>query len=59
MGFIESKLSDAAVSRGLLYFKARYPGIMSVQLVHDLRNEREVDGISIVGAGAWLAGLSA
>jgi len=56
--FIEVKLSDDGISRNLSYFKDRYRGI-AVQLVHNARNERQVNGVSIVRAGDWLAQLSA
>ena len=57
--FIEVKLSDEGVSRNLRYFKERYPAVGAVQLVHNLRNEQELDRISIVQAGKWLAQLEA
>ncbi|MBI4801432.1 MAG: ATP-binding protein [Elusimicrobia bacterium] len=56
--FIEVKLSDDGISRNLRYFKDRYRG-MAVQLVHNARNEQEMNGVSIVRAGDWLARLSA
>ncbi|HAT72595.1 MAG TPA: hypothetical protein DCS63_07250 [Elusimicrobia bacterium] len=57
--FIEVKLSEEMVSRALIYYKRRYPGIKAVQLVHNARNEREESGVSVVRAGGWLAQLSA
>lgn len=57
--FIEVKLSDETLSRNLLYFKNRHPGVKAVQLVHNTRNDQERDGVSIVRAGNWLGQLSA
>ena len=57
--FIEVKLSDTAVSRGLAYFKARHPGVKAVQLAHNARQGREENGVSVVRAADWLAGLAA
>jgi predicted AAA+ superfamily ATPase len=56
---IEVKLSDAALSNQLKYFQSKLPDIPMVQLVHNLHKEKEVNGISIVSAGNWLAKLSA
>ncbi|MBI4061163.1 MAG: ATP-binding protein, partial [Elusimicrobia bacterium] len=56
---IEVKLSDGAVSRNLKYFKDRHPAVDAVQLVHNLRNEQQLDRIAIVQAGKWLAALEA
>ncbi len=57
--FIEAKLSDEGVSRGLRYFKERHKDVKALQLVHNARNERQADGVSVARAGDWLAGLSA
>ena len=57
--FIEVKLSETEVSRGLSYFKARHKEVKAVQLVHNARNKTESGGVSVVRAGEWLAGLAA
>jgi hypothetical protein len=33
--------------------------VSALQLVHNLRREQQRDGVSILLAGKWLAGLSA
>jgi predicted AAA+ superfamily ATPase len=58
---IEVKLSGREVSRPLIYFKTRYPGIKAVQIVQNLRQDeyhRERD-IHLCNAGRYLAELSA
>lgn len=57
--FIEVKLSDEEVSRNLKYFKLRYPAVNAIQLVHNARNEQELDHISIFQAANWLSRLKA
>ncbi len=57
--FIEVKLSDGAPARNLKYFKERYAGIHAVQIVHNIRQGQDVDGISVVQAGMWLSQLDA
>ncbi|MDQ7825779.1 MAG: ATP-binding protein [Candidatus Eremiobacteraeota bacterium] len=57
--FIEVKLSEGSPGRFLKYFKERYPSIHSVQLVHNLHYDREINDIQIVRAGEWLSQLSA
>jgi hypothetical protein len=56
---IEVKLSDNKPSPGLMYFHKRLPDIPAYQLVHNLRQEENVSGVSIVLAGRWLSELSA
>lgn len=56
---IEAKLSDASLSPALKYFAGKYPAASAVQIVHNLRQEQNVHGVSIVPAGRWLADLSA
>jgi predicted AAA+ superfamily ATPase len=56
---IEVKLSEDVPTPSLCFFAKRMPGVSALQLVHNLRRERQRDGISIVPAGKWLAGLSA
>jgi len=56
---IEVKLSDDAPSRTLRLFVGKYPGVEACQLVHHLRREQQVQGISIASAGRWLSELRA
>lgn len=56
---IEAKLSDASPSPALKYFAGKYPVALAVQIVHNLRQEQHVHGVSIIPAGQWLADLSA
>ncbi|MBI5418421.1 ATP-binding protein [Candidatus Poribacteria bacterium] len=57
--FIEVKLSDSTLSSNLKYFKEKYSHVNAVQLVHNVRNNKEIDNIKIVQAGEWLSQLSA
>ena len=54
---IEVKLSDTAPSKNLYYFKQKYPGLRYIQLVFNLRQAREVDGIYVEPAAEWLMNL--
>ena len=56
---IEIKLSEEVPTAALCFFAKRMPGVSALQLVHNLRREQQRNGISIVLAGKWLAGLSA
>jgi predicted AAA+ superfamily ATPase len=56
---IEVKLSDITPSKNLYYFKKKYPDSQYLQLVFNLRQAREVDGIGVVPAAEWLMGLAA
>lgn len=56
---VEVKLSDDDVSPQLRYFSKKLPGVPMVQLVHNLRQEKEIHGITITPAGKWLAQLAA
>jgi predicted AAA+ superfamily ATPase len=56
---IEVKLSDNRPSPGLMYFHKRMPDTPAYQLVHNLRQEESVAGVSVVSAGRWLSELSA
>lgn len=56
--FLEVKLSIESVSRNLRYFKEAHLSVKAIQLVQNARNEQEIDGVSIVRAGDWLAKLS-
>lgn len=57
--FIEVKLSDSTISGNLKYFKERYSQVDAVQLVHNIRNDKEINNIAILRAGEWLSQLSA
>ena len=59
MQFIEVKLSDRSVSKQLRYFKAKFPSVSMIQLVHNLQQPYEDDGIKVCPAGEWLAQLEA
>ncbi len=56
---IEVKQSDESISPALRFFHKKAAPVKALQLVHNIRRERHEDGIDIVSAGAWLAGLSA
>lgn len=56
---VEVKLSDTAVSPTLKYFVNKIPDVSAVQLVHNMRQEQSLHGISLVPAGLWLSDLSA
>lgn len=56
---IEVKLSENKVAPGLRYFLKRMSIPEALQLVHNLRREEDVEGVSIVSAGRWLAALAA
>lgn len=57
--FLEVKLSNESVSRNLKYFKEAHVSVKAIQLVQNVRNEQEIDGVSLVRAGDWLAKLTA
>jgi len=57
--WVEAKLSESSVSPALKYFVAKRPDVSAVQLVHNMRQEQSLNGVSLVPAGLWLAGLSA
>ncbi len=56
---IEVKLSDDKPSNALRLFAAKYPASSAVQLVHNLRKELHLDGVSVLSAGQWLGELDA
>jgi hypothetical protein len=56
---IEVKLSENQPTAALVYFLGKFPKVPAFQLVHNLRRETHVSGISIVSASRWLAKLSA
>ena len=56
---IEVKLSDDSLSPALRLFAKKTPEAVACQLVQNLRREQQKDGVSILTAGKWLAGLSA
>ena len=56
---IEVKLSNDEASPQLRYFRKKLPNVSMIQLVHNLRQEKETNGIAITSAGKWLAQLAA
>jgi predicted AAA+ superfamily ATPase len=56
---IEVKLSDNTLSPGLVYFKIKFPDSKAVQIVHNLRQEENRNGIAIARASRWLSELAA
>lgn len=56
---IEVKLSDTKPGTALRYFAGMIDGASAYQLVHNLRQEQNIGGISVVSAGRWLSELSA
>lgn len=53
---VEAKTGEAEIDPGLRYFSGRY-GFRGVQVVGDLRLERDEGGIAVRRAEEWLAGL--
>jgi len=53
---VEAKTAEAAIDPGLRYFHGRY-GFRGVQVVGDLRLERDEGEIAVRGAEGWLAEL--
>jgi hypothetical protein len=56
---IEVKLAENRPSPGLNYFHGRMPDAAAFQLVQNLRQEENVNGVSVVAAGRWLSTLEA
>ncbi len=56
--FIEVKLSDRKISSNLIYFSPKYKKSRFIQLVHNLRNEENKNGIELLSASNWLLNLS-
>jgi predicted AAA+ superfamily ATPase len=52
----ETKYADANISKNLFYFCSRY-GIPGIQLVKDLKRERQEGNIEVRSADTWLSGL--
>ncbi|MBI9072200.1 MAG: ATP-binding protein [Melioribacteraceae bacterium] len=59
LNFIEVKLSDKNISRNLKYFIEKFPNVKGIQLVHNLHQERDESGISVLRASDWLMEISA
>jgi predicted AAA+ superfamily ATPase len=51
--FAETKYSDTNISKNLFYFCSRY-GTPGIQLVKDLKRERQEDNIEVRSAEIWL-----
>lgn len=56
---IEVKLSENNLAPGLKYLAAKLGVKSAVQVVQNLRQPQSVDGVQIVSAATWLAGLAA
>lgn len=56
---IEVKLSDGNISGSLYTFARKFPGVEAFQLVHNLMQAQHINGINLVRAGEYLAGLEA
>ena len=56
---IECKIADAKPHRALVRFAGEWPKARSTQLVRDLRQPQDAQGIAIRAAAPWLAQLSA
>lgn len=56
---IEVKLAENRPSPHLNYFRGRIPNVAAFQLVQNLRQEENVNGVSVVAAGRWLSTLEA
>ncbi len=56
---IEVKLSETKPGSGIKYFSGRAPGVQALQLVHNAKNNQDVQGIEIRKAGEWLLNLEA
>lgn len=55
---VEVKLSDNKVSASLKYFAERFKSVEAIQLVHNLKQNENRNGINILRASDWLAELS-
>jgi len=56
---IEVKHSNAAPDASLAFFRAAFKPERTIQLVRNLRRETQQDGVEVVRAAEWLAGLEA
>ncbi len=56
---VECKLADTQPHRALTAFAGRFPQARPVQLVRDIRQEENRNGIAITDAAEWLAKLAA
>lgn len=56
---IEVKLTENKVSPSLKYFSERFKSIEAIQLVHNLKQNENRDGVDILRASNWLVDLSA
>ncbi len=55
---IEVKLNDTTLSKNLHYFKQKYPDFLYTQVVFNLRQAREINGIRVEPAAKWLMNFS-
>ncbi len=56
---IEVKLTENKISPSLKYFAERFKSVDAIQLVHNLKQNENRDGINIFKAADWLGDLSA
>jgi uncharacterized protein len=54
---IECKLSDSKTHRALARFSGEWPKAKAIQVVRDLRADRDAEGLQILRAAEWLKGL--
>ncbi len=54
---IEVKTSDDNPTRSLFYLKEKLPGVDAIQVVHKLKNERELSGIKVMHLHHFLSNL--
>ena len=54
---IEVKMSDVTLSKTLKYFHVRFNEAHAIQLVHNAKYKKEVEGCQIHPAGEWLGNL--
>lgn len=56
---LEVKLSDSPAASALNYFAEKFPSATAIQLVHNLRQERQIERVALIPCGQYLAQLSA
>lgn len=56
---VEVKDKETSLSKNIKYFRGKYRNIPFVQIVRNMRQARQVDGVPIEPAADWLAGLEA
>jgi uncharacterized protein len=56
---IECKLAQPKIHPALQRFAGEFEGVSAIQVVRDLRTERDHSGVKVSEAAKWLAGLAA